>query len=171
MILSKVDYYEKYKRMYFGNRPRIYPDYTEWYLSKDKPKQYMVRSYEAGGPTYCGVSTYELFCKPTIFSQMAVSEQMDDDRIILQGEYLPPFDLTYSRERLTMKEAFKVWTIRENSPLSRLKVKALMCPEAQEMFDWLIDEHGQDHVLEFSVYDGPVGILGWNTIIWECRRY
>jgi hypothetical protein len=171
MIASKVDYYAKYHRHYFGNRPRYWRTWEEFIValaSFNPPKPpFMLRSNKPGGPTVSGSH----YVSEVMFDNGTVSEQTDDSRIIIQGEYLPPFDLTYTRVKKPMKDAFRDCVIHEHSPLVRLKMKEFMCPEAVEMVDWLIDEHGQDHVLEFSVYDGPVGNLGWNTVIWECRRY
>ena len=37
-------------------------------------------------------------------------------------------------------------------------------------FLWL-RETFPGHVIELSVYSEPVGLLGWNSVVWEVRSY
>jgi hypothetical protein len=174
MIKSKFHYYNLYQQCYFGNRPKTWRP-SELLKEKAFPEFVMARCLTPNGPTfsYCDKQKIsKLLSDGTVCdSKYTINEQMPDDKIIIQGEYLPPFALVYSREKKPMKDAFKSKTQMIDSPYARLLMKEYMCEEAKEKLEWLIDTHGQDHTIEFSVYSCSVGVLGWNTIIWEVRNY
>lgn len=161
-IESKHHYYQLYNRCHFGNRPR---NWAECQVD-EYPGPYMARSKIAGGVTIPTLSRAQCTDTSKIYS-----EQMPDHAVQIQGEYLPPLDLVYSTVPLTMKEAFKIETLHMRHTCARVFIKERMCAPARERFDELIDEHGQDAIIEFSIYNQPVGILQWNTIIWEVRNY
>ena len=166
MILSKHHYYELYDACYFGNRPRTWPRVLDAQLSDCE--LFMARSIISGGKTYSYLRKEDL--QYVSNRTHRISEQMPDEAIIIQGEYLPPFTLDCSTYPAPMKDAFAHERVHLEGAMVR-GFQDLMCQPAKERFNELIDEHGQDHVVEFSIYNKPVGVLGWNTIIWEVRRY
>lgn len=167
MIQSKHDYYTKYNAGYFGNRLRVWS--RAWEAAYSDCSLFMARSIKPGGNTISYLNKQGLQSINDLTHR--ISEQMPDEAIIIQGEYLPPDYLMYSTVKMPMKDAFARERIHMCNTYARFLIKERMCAPAREKFDELIDEHGQDHVIEFSIYDRPVGILGWNTIIWECRSY
>lgn len=71
---------------------------------------------------------------------------------------------------LTMRAAFQEELRELFGPPVVPILRMILDTRSSENLERLYDMY-PGHVIEFSVFKRPVGILGWNTIFWEVKRY
>ena len=98
--------------------------------------------------------------------EIYMTELMPAEEALLQGEFHELYGCQYND---TDKKHMREIVLNKWLP-TRLIIKQAMCPRAYEHFMMLVEMFPM-HVIEFSVYNVPVGNLGWNTMIWEVRNY
>ena len=178
--MSKRDFYLRYSRGEFGNRPCSFigPSCVED-AKKSGIKAVGIRVQVPSGrfDPYVPLDDVEDRIKSFMHDGyrkelIELSEMQDDDKIILQG-YLtlgPELTLEYSCQKTQMRAAMRGSTqIRGLS--ANLLLKSIMCPVSWDWLQYLLNYRGNNVVIELSIYSCPVGILGWNTIFWEVRDY
>lgn len=102
------------------------------------------------------------------------TEMCDHARSVVSGEvarfetgYL---DLTYSRLLLPLREAIAADPHYVHGIVAVVTLKHLVGEEWYDWFMHLLDEY-PGHVVEFSTFERPLGILGEYTVVWEVRQY
>lgn len=86
-----------------------------------------------------------------------------DDRCVqVSGPNDPPCRIRYVLESNRVKHAIGL--------TAHLILKENMDGPSWDCLQELLQIY-PDAVIEFAVYDKPVGVLGWNTITWEVRNY
>lgn len=97
------------------------------------------------------------------------SESPPDERRVIQGEW-DGFDLHYTFARHPMRLAFEEQSLHASGPRARL---ILMAHLPVTEYEWLCELSSDfpNHVIEFSVFSVPVGLLGNHMLVWEVRAY
>lgn len=110
---------------------------------------------------------------PHEVGEYCVSEKAPDDAIIVQGE----FDGFHGRVTTVQKPMRYAFPEEETLISSRTQLIAYTgydvyrrIMDVLEMVDQTWDYYDR-HIVEFSLYDRPVGIYDEPLIIWELRKY
>lgn len=90
----------------------------------------------------------------------------------LQGEIELgcPLYLFYSRLQMVMRPALEQGGLHAFAGDATRILKTDMDRPSYDNFLRLQADY-PDHVIEFTTYREPVGVLGWNTVFWEVRAY
>ena len=182
-VLNKRDMTERWNRGEFGNKIRVWPSIKEFLDDEDLPQDtFTLRSYEPGSP-HCAYDLtprqlrdrcFVLACDGVDMSQFYVNESASlDDKLLLQGEVCRShrgLELRCSTVKKKMRLAFAKRVEDIHGLRANIILKCAMDPVA---YDWVMEllDRYPDHVVEFSTWSVPFGDLGWNTIVWEVRKY
>lgn len=101
------------------------------------------------------------------------SEMAPDEHILFQGEVLRSdtgWYLRYTTVPKPMRTAFVEEELHLHGAAAFFKLKSAMDTASWENLMHLFDDY-PDAIVEFSIYDRPLGIDGWNTLTWEVRNY
>lgn len=183
VISTKAEGVELYSSGFFGNHLRQWKDLEDLLSEPRKPDTLVIREcgVAGGGVSKAGVPYKEVFVESLKLWQMKPSanlyygEALKDQPkyILLQGEYLNGSDgehLTYTTVKDYFRPAMEKGATTYRGPGCRLFLKQAMDSRSYENFENLAECY-PDHVIEFTVMDGPCGNLKLNTIIWEVRKY
>lgn len=182
-IDSKKKMYALYRKLAFGNRPGSWQTLSEWEADwklsgSDPGALFGVRETAKVGGRFAKCLSPD-FVRQVVLNwgsdHYEISEMQDDSRLVLQGEVFRDFDvvrLFCSQAKMPMRDALKASNGAKNlfGLEAALVLKEVLDPKSWDNLNDLWDKWS-GHVIEFSTYKGSVGLLGWNTIFWECRCY
>ena len=168
---TKQDFYARYIKGEFGNRP------LTWLTGKD-----MWASGYRGLCTIRGMDvdsgeSIRRFNVPAAEARTTknpLNESPDDQRIVLQGE-VGKFGEGWFAIMSTQAGQPNQAAVRD--PASKRAhgtvAKQILRYYLYEDYDWLehLVEDYPDSVVEFTTYDYRLGILGERTLFWEVRGY
>lgn len=179
-ITTKAEMYRRYFAGEFGNRPRTWKSLQEIYDSGYTGLVSM-RSLQASHPfRLYHVPVAELAARLEQIrpdhrdAGIVFSEAPDDRHRAIQGELqrLPGgLALTYSFVRKPMREAFDDDRRHAQGLTAHLLLKQHVHPPD---LDWLLEllDRWEDHVIEFSAFRVPVGVVPKSRcFFWEVRLY
>lgn len=180
-ITSKNQMFELYSDLSFGNRFEYWSDLNEFWRS----------GYH--GLVGCRYREIGSLCVKTQMTHGELLHYLDiwvksgysRDLITISGQ--PPLeacyllnaeimrstshlDVTYSLANAPMRPALKCSTNYASMLESELLLRRYLDQASYENLQRLLDTY-PDHVIELSVFDQSVGVLGCNTIFWEVRYY
>lgn len=184
IVRSKAENFRLWIAGAYGNRLRAWRTREAWEASGyDGPV--VLRYLGAGG----GPCVYDL--RPTEVPDVLAdlrrrgfdsglvmfNEGAPDHRIRLQGELfngaLPGGvdRFEFSTARAQMRDALRIERRTTVGAATRLLLRDLLTPASHHDLLHLLARFS-DHVLELSIYDGPLGDLPRrNALVWEVRRY
>ena len=180
-ITSKIQMYDLYEMGAFGNRPRSWLSLESY--EEDNFQGLVSLRYKQSASRFFRVA----MTRPQLLSWvercsarggqrhlMHVTESPPHHQIIFQGEVCESPDhlwLSYStKPGLTCREAMFSDLHHAKGLKAHILLKdALDAPSWDNL--WELFTVWPDHVIEFSIFDFSLGILGWNTIFWEVRLY
>ena len=186
-IRTKAESVQLYESGFFGNKGLTWQSVQDYYRSGFE--DFVVLRYRdkgfGGGPclyNLCGdFEVYQavklLAAQGFAESRMWINAQMPDYAVVVQGEYLVgddggvPEDVFFcSTEKRQMRPALDS-TGRHIGRLAAMDLlQRSLDYDSWSNFLWL-RETFPGHVIEISVYSQPVGLLGWNSVVWEVRSY
>jgi hypothetical protein len=171
-VVSKANYYARWKAGEFGNKP------LQWNSLEDLEAsgflgRVNIRSVVPGGEVIIGVNPGD--CRNLLAGKdvrsFRFNENMPDERISIQGEVClnPDLRLLYSHEKAINRVAMR--NARHARGLAAVMKLRAGCDAYS--YEWIMDllNAYPGHVVEFSAYQMPVGNCRKNTIIWETRAY
>lgn len=100
-------------------------------------------------------------------------ESPPDERLIFQGEVYRShrgLEMLYSFAKMAMRPALAQFGRRDHGLVPFLLITQHMDASSQENLWRLMEKYPTD-IIEFSVYEMPVGIEEKNTLFWEVRGY
>lgn len=170
-VLSKSDFYKRFLSGEFGNMLRTWKNIEEFKKSKYNGLV-SVRSKSIGGKTRYNIPSTQV---ENIFKNedVIINEAAPDHLLIIQGEVMESvrfIELLYSPIKNRMKIALKKKSILKYGISALKTIQYCMDTHSYDWIRYLIHEY-KDHVVEFSCYSQGLGTLGFNTIIWEVRKY
>ena len=176
-IACKRSYYPLYNSGHFGNKATTWDSLDECLLdSVLKGMTVTIRSTVPGGPCIYGLAPTEVERQlGGVPSEVyTLAETIDPSANKIQG-YLMEQDgewyFDYSVVKKSMRDALAEETLHMKG---RHKIKTLL-KEVMDRPSWSnfknLRRMYPGHVFELSVFDRPVGTDGWNTIVWEVRKY
>ncbi len=167
---NKAEFFDRYARGEFGNRPRSWATLTEL-LESPYTGTVSARSAQASGGCFYRLSKSEA---QALGPGYRYNESMPDERLVLQGEICQAergLELSYSEEpNLRMREALGRAT--HVSGVNVLMVlRRHLWPSSYDDVRELITTY-PDGAVEFSTYSCEVGDRCLrNTVFWEVRNY
>jgi len=178
-VLSKKDFVRRYLEGEFGNAPRSWIDLETFKKEANPSQRYHVRIARVGYPvTFYDVPFNEV--EETCYrvkdqldlSDIYISEMGPEAKKIFQGEVMesPMTFLKYNLLALPMRQAFQIQTLYAVGLTARILLREYLDSPSLEWLEFLLESY-PDHVIEFSTYSIAWGILGWNTVFWEVRKY
>lgn len=164
---TKADFYARYQRGEFGNRPRTWSD-SEALRASGYDGSVTVRSKEAGGKC-----RYRVPAREAVAMDGTFNESMPDDLLLIQGEVVRTeagLQLSYSTVTgLTMREAMRS-PIRAAGIAAEMLLRRYLWPASRDDLMELLETY--DAVVEFGAYSCAVGDCPRrNTVVWEVRNY
>lgn len=165
----------------FGNRVRQWPSLDEYRASGFGGLVVLRYAGENGGG-WCqyGVdpSKVDGFIERWVSegadrSRVYVNEAADDEGLVIQGEIMRSinyYSMRYSKVKKPMRAALAESQFHVDGLSAKQIISGAMDSGSIEMLNHIFDRW-PDSVVEFSVWDRPVGDLGLNTIFWEVRNY
>ena len=105
---------------------------------------------------------------------LVLDESAPDDRVVLQAEVMnsPKFiDMRYALNArgLGMRQAYEI--MKHAGGIKAVTIlKECLDAESWDNLCEILENYG-DSVVELSSYEIPVGVLGWNSLVWEVRNY
>jgi len=186
-ICSKAESVRLYESGFFGNKGLTWQTLADYYCSGYAGA--VVLRYRdpvgGGGPCFYDLHGPEMVRKAVKVAKRRgydekhiwINAQMPDHAIVAQGEYwvaetysLAP-DLFYcSDEKHQMRVALQTCSKHVSQVVADDVFRRHMTPAGWANFKWL-REAFPGHVLEISLYNEPVGLLRWNSVVWEVRSY
>ena len=180
---TKKENYQLFNNGVYGNHT------GSWSNAKDalrdtRAELFAIRTHLKGARCDYDIPRAELlnrekdFLKTYQKQHLNISTMAPDDAIIFQGEAMRTYQglvLTYSTIKRPMRIALAQETLHAQGFNAWNLCSKFMDAVSWENFNRLLDFESNDPkygpIVEFSVYDRPVGILGWNSLFWEVRRY
>jgi hypothetical protein len=176
---NKVDFYDRYFKGEFGNRPQSWPDWDSLRTSS-YTGNVTVRNLDTAGACFYGVPVADLRrgvwpagCCP---AQCRFNESMPDDDLLIQGNVfiaVGGLALEYSTAAgIPHRKAVSQPYMRFAQGLLAVSLLRSHCsPSSYDDIMDLLDLY-PEAVIEFSTYQYNVGCLPHrNTVIWEVRNY
>ena len=179
-IRNKTQMYELLLAGKLGNRVRAW-DGLKALEASGYRGQVSLRSKNIADPVAVYHVPYEMLhevldanhlCHRT---DIVYSESPPDEMRVIQGEltrspYCGLF-FKYTFAPLPMRSAFDQGSFQYAEGLrAKLLLEHYVDPSSLDDLYELLDEY-PDHVIEFSSFAVPVGVLGRLAVIWECRLY
>lgn len=187
---TKRENYELYHKGYYGNHLRFWPSLSDLYRDVMEGtwkahEPVALRTVDKPGiqlPRYCSVTYLSEVGKLAHLwineyginpNDIVVNEIGKDGHIILQGEVTRStkhYSLYYSTAKFMMREALVIDPQHLDGLQAIKMLESKMDAPSYENLQRLFDEF-PEAVIEFSIYDQPVGNLQHNTVFWEVRAY
>jgi hypothetical protein len=176
---SKTEFYERYLKGDFGNRPRSWATWADL-LADGYNGRVTLRDMAPGGPCYYGIEVEDL--KKGILpsgcatlSDKRFNEGMPDEFLTIQGNvwYDLGLKLEYSCvPGIGHRDAVRQPNMRQAEGLMASSLlKTYLDPNSHDDLRELLDLY-PEAVIEFSTYSKPVGVLpNRSTVFWEVRNY
>lgn len=177
-VLTKPDFVRRYMAGEFGNRPQSW-DTWEQYEASGYVGNIGCRCRDRSNPLGMYNSppeTVRAFVDSIDVpeSNLYFYEAPPDERRPLQGELRwwdrgPELYYDFG-SGLTMRPGLRANGRQVRGAASTAILRSFLDGES---FDWIMQllDWYPGHVIEFSMFEMPVGVLNNNTIIWEVRRY
>ena len=178
-VLNKLDFVDRFIAGEFGNRSINWGTLEEYVASGFNGLTH-VRNRLAGGDTWYDVPTIE------VARVWAVVARKYGERYLYLSAMGPEYLKTFQGEAIEMPGGLYLhWTDLPLPMRDGLRLKSrhstgaeslwllhhYLCPNSLEWLSYLLREY-DGHVIEFSAYSKPVGILpNFNTMFWEVRKY
>lgn len=183
-VKTKTDFVKRYQTGEFGNRSPTWDNLHDVgrYRSSDF---FHIRNRVASDITWYDVPGSELqerwheACQIRNPSSLYISQMAPTPKTVLQGELtrLKSFgtgqtlQLVCSYEKKTMREALNTKSETYHGVVADWVLKKYLPNRDYEWLVHLLDTY-EDHVIEFSTYSIPFGVLpGFRTCFWEVRQY
>ncbi len=178
---NKIDFYHRYLRGEFGNRPRTWAWWHEL-RDSDYHGRVTLRDVTRGGTCVYNVHVDDLRNGkwPEAFASrkhcIRTNESMSDEHLTIQGNVWlshKGLELEYSCEPgIGHRQAVKQPYVRSAEGLTaKGLLSRFLDPSSLEDLQELLQTHSEA-VIEFSTYRVPVGVLPHrNTVFWEVRAY
>jgi hypothetical protein len=178
---SKTEFYERFLRGEFGNRPRHLGMWDDLKKSGYRGRV-TIRDMVPGGPCFYGVDVTDLLAGKlpvgcTDLRGKRFNEAMPDDKLLLQGNvwycWSGPLRLDYSCEPgIGHREAVNQPYVRHaEGLLAHSLLRTHLDPSSYDDLRGLLDDY-DDAIIEFSAYSVDVGICSnRKSIFWEIRNY
>lgn len=179
-IANKAEFYALSRALKLGNRLMQWTpsEFEQLYLdnSNTLPEIIGIRhvgSYASGGKSFrtSRDKAYH-YLKQHRDDGILFDEAANDDWMTFQGETLPDEKHLYLRYSMRACHQRELWAsgVYEHAYGLRasLLLRKYMDIDAWECVNEIMHDFAYP-VIEFACFDRPVGVLGWNTIIWECR--
>lgn len=176
---SKAEFYERYQRGEFGNRPRSWPSWEEL-RDSGYAGRVSIRDPRPMSPCYYGVDVRDLLegRLPEGCAGLAgkkFNESMPDELLTIQGQvwYDLGLKLEYSRvPSIQFRAAVTPPNLRTaTGVMARSLLTALMDPYSYDDLQTLFELY-PEAVVEFSTYSANLGVMpSRNTVFWEVREY
>lgn len=174
-ITNKRDMYSRYLTGAFGNMVAAYQSVEAAKQGPEWQRGWLqgIRSVRVGGRCDYNVPPGEVEERLRTWpGEWVIQAMQPDAELLLQGEVTREPDLylygsTVKKPmRLALAEGgFSVYGLRAKSYLETY----LDPPSYDNLMELLA--RWPDHIVEFSAYACPVGVLKQNTVIWEVRKY
>jgi len=97
------------------------------------------------------------------------SEDPPDEKRVIQGEW-DGYELHYTFAKHPMRIAFDEQSLHASGPRARLILRSYLQASDYEWLDELTNDF-PGHVVEFSAFSVPVGLLNTYMLVWEVRAY
>lgn len=176
---NKVDFYNRYLKSEFGNRPRTWSTWPQL-RDSDYLGNVTIRDLIPGGPCHYGISSVDLregnLPNNLDINKVRFNESMPDDRLVIQGNVTIDEHgllLEYSRlPNIGHRDAVRQPNLQQaRGLLATSLLNTLLFPTSHDDLKELLEEY-RDAIIEFSSYSIPVGLLPHrNTVFWEVRNY
>lgn len=181
-VNSKAEYYRRWHRGDFGNRPRNWPTLED--LQQDSYSGLVTIRYKTPGSNFCRSGIPRLQVEEVVAEMEAAgacrelltfNETPPDSKVVFQGEVMTTEHSLYllysTAPNLSCKHA-----LQQSPEHARgLRAKGLLqhYMNAQDLLDLEeLLEVFPDSVIEFSTYSVNVGCCpSRRTLIWEVRNY
>ncbi len=181
-VYSKAEYYRRWHRGDFGNRPRNWPTLED--LNQDTYAGLVTIRYKTPGSNFCrsGILRSEV---ESVVAEMieagatpellTFNETPPDSKVLFQGEVMlteHSLYLLYSlAPNLSCKHALQQSPEHARGLVARGLLKHYMNAQDLSDLDELLEVF-PDSVVEFSTYSVNVGCCpGRRTLFWEVRNY
>jgi len=178
---NKREFISRFNEGEFGNKPRIWTEWTDL-RDSDYSGKVTIRHKEPNGPCF-----YEIYAEDLRRGRLPkgcdelymchFNESMPDDLLSIQGN-IYTFDsairLTYStKPGLRFREAVTYpYGKFADGLLAHSLLKFYLSPSDYEDLNYLLDTYDDCKVIEFSTYRVNVGVLpNRKTVWWEVRNY
>jgi len=184
-VLSKHDFVVRYELGEFGNHSPTWNNLEEMaedYILETSPEGQLfhVRNRIASGETWYNIPVELLAdvwynaASRTGEENFYISAMAPTEKTLFQGEVVQgahSLDLTYTTIAKPMRDALKEEAIRAEGIIASSLLKYYLCPKSLDWLNVLIERY-PGHAIEFSTYSVEWGTLpGFNTVIWEVRKY
>ena len=187
MVTSKAEFFRLSQQMEFGNRLRQWGwgEFLQQFERGQVPLRVSVRNCLAGGDAR--VQRYRLDPRDAVLhcrrlirerivtpGQLILDESAPDDCVTLQAEVMNStrfLDMRYALDArgMGMRQVYDQMQHANGLRAVTVLKERLDAPSWDNLCRIL--EEYQDSVVELSTYEIPVGVLGHNTLIWECRNF
>jgi len=180
-IKNKREFYEYFRKGFFGNKPLQWSTIEEVEKS-DYKGLFSIRGFNIPRDLVQYEITKEKL-KETIeilktrnidTSKLKFNQSMPDQNLTIQGEIYQGIGglyITYTKVKKPMNLALKERECFEKGLRALHLLKFHLSPSSYEDMLALFERHPES-VIEFSSYEGETGDTpGRNTIIWEVRDY
>jgi len=180
-ILDKTDSIARWQKGEFGNLLLTWGSLNEYYTS-GYTGDVVLRYKGTGGGGWCAYGVKKEDVPTTVEKwvlegaephRIYLNESQSDEGLVLQGEVMRStqyFSLRYSTLKKKMRDALAQDQKHVDGLQAVLILRSTMDDASWDKLNDLFDQY-PDSVIEFSVWDHPIGDLGWNTVIWEVRDY
>lgn len=172
-VKNKKNFYERFYKGEFGNHGPMWETLEEWKESK-YPGPIAIRTLVQGGRCDYNIPAKEVIKRTKSFNsqnyyKLNYSAMAPEEKSLVKGEVSNNnFFLSY--EKLPMRAALEKSGFHCQGLRGRLILKHFMDTASFEQLEYL-SENYVDHVIEFSTYSVPWGVLNLNTVFWEIRKY
>lgn len=188
-VLNKSDMVKRWVAGEFGNSIKCWDSWDAYVEDVGREKwaseSPVALRYKDPGAPFCRydltfedaveqVRDWEEDYKHFDISKVWVNDSNNPDRYLrLQGEVARShrgLELRWSPLKKKMRHALA----EDERNAVGMQAQAILREHLDPVaYDWLevLLERYPDHVVEFSTWSVPFGVLGWNTVFWECRLY
>jgi hypothetical protein len=187
-IKTKAESVRFYEQGFFGNKGLTWETVAD-YLKSGYAGPVVLRYRDpgqGGGPCFYDLGDEYEVLQAVRYSEkrgykvkhMWINAQMPDYAIEIQGEYwvgqdcspVPEDLFRCSTEKVQMRPALTNVHQHVGRGVATEILKRKMTPKGWANFEWL-RESFPGHIIEVSVYNEPVGLQRWNSVVWEVRSY
>ena len=189
--MTKSENAKLYRDGAFGNHARQWLTFEDLVADKEgahRTKEFAVRSGWPGGPFQGGLfsvsSVYFMMRRMASeqhrpVSDFYISEKVDNRFCVLNAEVMrvhhdcPQIGQLYMHYATTpqmMRDALRDAPQHAIGLKAKMIIDTLCCPRGADAVWELLDEY-PGHTVEVAAFNRGVGLLGWNTVIWEVRDY
>lgn len=182
-IKDKRQMYRLYEAGAFGNHFRCWSTIGAWWRDHDPTHRFNFR-YKGTGTNKFVLYDIPAVEVPNRFCELVLEGYSPKDIHVTEGDYgsvdrtlngevavmdMEPI-LHYSTSPLVMREALATDSHNLHGPAVWEFLVDYMDTKSYHNLLRLLRDY-PNHVVEFTCYQGKVGVLGWNTVFWECRAY